>query len=39
MESVGNPHRFQVQYHDVETGLHYNLARYYSVLMITLLAY
>ncbi len=30
MESVGNPLRFQGQYHDVETGLHYNLARYYD---------
>jgi RHS repeat-associated protein len=25
-----NPLRFQGQYHDVETGLHYNFARYYS---------
>ncbi len=30
VESVGNPLRFQGQYHDVETGLHYNLARYYD---------
>ncbi|OQK37867.1 hypothetical protein XM74_c20728 [Vibrio vulnificus] len=30
MESVGNSLRFQGQYHDVETGLHYNLARYYD---------
>ncbi len=30
MESVGNPLRFQGQYYDVETGLHYNLARYYD---------
>ncbi|WP_235425332.1 RHS repeat-associated core domain-containing protein [Vibrio navarrensis] len=25
-----NPLRFQGQYHDAETGLHYNLARYYD---------
>ncbi|EHR71796.1 RHS repeat-associated core domain protein [Burkholderiales bacterium JOSHI_001] len=27
---VDNPLRFQGQYHDVETGLHYNLHRYYD---------
>ena len=27
---VENPLRFQGQYHDAETGLHYNLHRYYS---------
>lgn len=30
IEQVTNPLRFQGQYYDVETGLHYNLARYYD---------
>uniref|UniRef100_UPI0012DF9491 RHS repeat-associated core domain-containing protein n=1 Tax=Pseudomonas taiwanensis TaxID=470150 RepID=UPI0012DF9491 len=28
--SLGNPIRFQGQYHDHETGLHYNRYRYYD---------
>ncbi|EKA5638026.1 RHS domain-containing protein [Vibrio navarrensis] len=30
IEQVTNPLRFQGQYYDAETGLHYNLARYYD---------
>ena len=30
VETVPNPLRFQGQYHDVETGLHYNRFRYYA---------
>jgi len=30
VEEVDNPLRFQGQYHDVETGLHYNFQRYYD---------
>ncbi|MCG3761997.1 type IV secretion protein Rhs [Vibrio cincinnatiensis] len=30
IERVVNPLRFQGQYYDAETGLHYNLARYYD---------
>ena len=30
VEQVPNPLRFQGQYHDTETGLHYNRYRYYS---------
>ena len=29
-DEVDNPLRFQGQYHDVETGLHYNLFRFYD---------
>ncbi|WP_445367704.1 RHS repeat-associated core domain-containing protein [Methylomonas sp. BW4-1] len=30
MEAIDNPLRFQGQYYDAETGLHYNLNRYYD---------
>jgi len=30
VEAIDNPLRFQGQYYDQETGLHYNLNRYYD---------
>ncbi|WP_282176054.1 polymorphic toxin type 30 domain-containing protein [Vibrio nereis] len=30
IDDIPNPHRFQGQYHDQETGLHYNRFRYYD---------
>ena len=30
VQEIDNPIRFQGQYHDLETGLHYNFQRYYD---------